>query len=383
MSQLTDDEAAQLVGMFRTLGVKPKSDSPEDLKKWMQEYLDSQSVSDTSQPSTSSSTSNSVPNMVVSQNPRVSSFSGVVKGDQVSYEVWKYEVRSLIQGSSHSKEAILVAVRKSLKGEAANVAMTLGVSANLEELIAKFEGLYGTVEASESLYAQFYGETQRDDEDVTKWALRLEDLLDRVKHQSNLNPSGADEMLRTKFWAGLKPELNDASAHKFDTVKKFDELVVALRRIELEHLQRTDRPGATAKVKTQSRSATVKASKSPDVTELTETINSLTAAVKSMQEQFATNKAAPPQQESKRKPFKPRNQQQSGQTPAQEQRPQASPNTQEPQGASGQQSSRGPIVCWRCGGEGHVRIGCRAQINSSSSTNSGHLNESRPAAQGR
>ena len=66
--EFTDEESAQLVGMFRTLGVKPKSDSPEDLKRWMQSYLESQALGSSgdgvsSQARQSSST-------VVTQNPR-------------------------------------------------------------------------------------------------------------------------------------------------------------------------------------------------------------------------------------------------------------------------------------------------------------------------
>ena len=37
------------------------------------------------------------------------------------------------------------------------------------------------------------------------------------------------------FWSGLRQELKDVSAYQFDSIKSFDELRIALRRIERQH----------------------------------------------------------------------------------------------------------------------------------------------------
>ena len=169
--ELSDAETAQLKELFKTLGVKPKTASPEDLRQWMRYFLAAQDgnlVQANGPPPPASpqpqAGNPAVTQTIVSQNPRISSFSGIVKGDQVSYEVWKYEVNSLKEEAIHSIETITIAARKSLRGEAAKVAMRLGVQASLDDLLMKLDGLYGIVEPSESLLAQFYAAKQHDDE---------------------------------------------------------------------------------------------------------------------------------------------------------------------------------------------------------------------------
>jgi hypothetical protein len=51
-------------------------------------------------------------------------------------------------------------------------------------------------------------------------------------------------MLRKMFWTGLTRSLKDVSGHKFDTIEEFDQLRVALRRIEADIKQRLDEKSA-------------------------------------------------------------------------------------------------------------------------------------------
>ena len=80
--------------------------------------------------------------------------------------MWKYELQTLLEEGVNSKEVITVAARKSLRGSPANIAMRLGVKATIEELLTKFDGMYGTVEPSESLLTQFYSAQQEETEEV-------------------------------------------------------------------------------------------------------------------------------------------------------------------------------------------------------------------------
>jgi hypothetical protein len=297
----------------------------------------------------------------------VSCFSGEVKGDQVSYEVWKYEVGTLMGDRIHSKEAVSIAARKSLRGEAANVAMRLGVRASLEDLLKKLDGIYGLVEPSESILAQFYSANQHEGEDVARWACRLEDLLDRAKKQRRISTEAAEEMLRTKLWSGLKPSLNEASRHKFDSSDSFDNLVIELRRIELEHRQRIGKTSDKSTVKTITKSATTTEGRE-ELNELKGMINSLTSSVKSMQEEMSTRKKYDQGQQSS-----------TGAVPKQKfqntayKQPNNRPDDDKP-------SNTGECVCWRCGQVGHVRLGCRVKLNNNNNT---RLNESGPTSQGR
>ena len=270
--------------------------------------------------------------------------------------------------------------------------MRLGVKATIEDLLIKLDGVYGIVEPSQSLLSQFYSAKQEDDEDIARWACRLEDLLDHAQRTSRtrrMTPATTNEMLCQKFWSGLKPALYEASRHKYDTIKSFGDLVIALRRIELELRQRDPKSEVKQPVKTQSKAATTdtSGSKKDDLKELKEMVVSLSTTVKSMQQQMAN-----PQQGSNKKqggqggkpkqpgnrnywqnnqpPQQPQQQQgqQQGQPPQRPQQPQ-----QQQQQNQQQQGSAPPRnnVCWRCGQEGHLRIGCRVNLNTQGSATPG------------
>lgn len=56
----------------------------------------------------------------------------------------------------YSSDVIGSAIKKSLRGEAGRVAMRLGPSASISDLMNKLESVYGTVELREGILAQFY-----------------------------------------------------------------------------------------------------------------------------------------------------------------------------------------------------------------------------------
>lgn len=78
---------------------------------------------------------------------------------------------------SYSSDVIGNAIKKSLRGEAGNVAMQLGPSASIGDLMEKLENVYGTLELRECILAQLYSSKQQSDESVIKWGCRLEDIL--------------------------------------------------------------------------------------------------------------------------------------------------------------------------------------------------------------
>lgn len=221
MADFTPDELRTLGEAFKSLGVKPKADSPEDLEGWMKEYVEQKG------PKTPSV-------HVHAQLPRIVVFSGEPKGDQVSFDVWKYDVKCLINEGLHKGPEIYQAARKSLRGEASRIAMRLGSKASIRDLIDKLDGIYGIVEAGENLLAQFYSAFQKPDEDVAAWGCRLEDILEKAVEQEQVQRTAVVEMLHNKFWMGLKQQLKDATRHNFENIKDFDKLRVQIRRVEHE-----------------------------------------------------------------------------------------------------------------------------------------------------
>jgi hypothetical protein len=88
--------------------------------------------------------------------------------------------------------------------------------------------------------ADFYSARQKDNEDIATWSCRLKDLLNRAVQKGLVKTNETNDMLKAMLWTGRKQTLKDVSGHKFDSRKTFDDLRVALRRIESEHRQRDD-----------------------------------------------------------------------------------------------------------------------------------------------
>nr|KAG5705225.1 hypothetical protein BaRGS_011251 [Batillaria attramentaria] len=340
--EITEEEK-KLLASFRQLGVQPKADTKEDLQAWIQEYATSASAA-VKQETPSQSLQ---PATTLLQAPRLSCFTGnnTKKDTEASYDLWRYEVECLRASGTHNEQAVLEAARRSLRGEAARIAMRLGTHSTLENLLTKFGSVYGATQSKESILAQFYSARQQKGEDVSSWSCRLEDLLMRAEELGQVDPGKRGEMLRCMLWTGLLPDLKDRSGYKFDTVKDFDKLRTELRRIEQESVQRTEQ---TSKTKTSAMSNMASTSDEQDdksrIQALEGAVQKLTDELKKLQKQ--------------RDPAGVRGQQQFKN---------AGPSGQQTQ-ASGQPGRRkqgdGP-VCYRCGEKGHIRAGCKVRLDHS------------------
>lgn len=212
----------KLVKAFKDLRLNPKYDTPEELEKWLKEMADRKT-------DTKSTT-------VHTNQPRLSIFYGenATKGE-IDYEQWRYEVKSLLLEETYKEDMIMQAIRRSVRGEAIRILMRLGTGVDIETILEKFESVYSTVDTKEELLAKFYSAKQGESEDITAWSCRLEDLLSRVVEQGMISHHDSEEMLRTKFWAGLRQDLKDISGFKFEMINDFDKLRVELRKMEREH----------------------------------------------------------------------------------------------------------------------------------------------------
>ena len=164
---------------------------------------------------------------------RISIFSGDESNDSC-YEAWKFEVVTLIKDGTFSDKVIATALTKSLRGDAASVVRRMGLNACIEDIMQKLEGIFGTVEDSESLLSTFYSAEQHPGEKVSTWGCRLEDLLDRALQGQALSSKSIDDMLKVKFWSGLQDHIKEGTRHLKNTVSDFDQLRVEARKVERE-----------------------------------------------------------------------------------------------------------------------------------------------------
>lgn len=164
---------------------------------------------------------------------RIAQFSGDSVKGETDYAHWRHEVQSLISEGCPSSQ-ILPAIRKSVKGTAADVLLNMGVSVNEHDILSKFDIIFGNVLPSEVLLEDFYTARQQPDESIVPWACRLESLLARATKGTS-DRGDNSKMLRTKFWGGLRDgNVKNGIRHRYDAGDSFSNLLQAARQIEHE-----------------------------------------------------------------------------------------------------------------------------------------------------
>lgn len=192
-----------------------------------------------------------IPNLQPYSKPRIPIFSGEEKSE-VSFDVWKYEVKCIIHEKTYSDAILLQCIRGSLKGKARTLLLSLDEGVTPLGVIEKLEGVYGNVFTSETLLQQFYSENQQPNQSVAEYGMKLENLVQLAIEKGQMDQHTKNSMLRAKFWSGLRdPMLKNASRYKYDTVMDFDQLRKEIRSIELD-LSNSGNLATEAKVQQQS-----------------------------------------------------------------------------------------------------------------------------------
>ena len=167
------------------------------------------------------------------QRPRLLNFSGEAKSE-TSFDVWKFEATCLLREHMYPELIIVQCMRNSLRGYARNTLLTLPESASPIHSIDKLEGIYGNVYSNDTLLLSFYAEKQMNGQSVADYGMKLESILQKVYETGILNPEVRNDMLRAKFWSGIKdPELKNVTRYKYDIIKNFDELGKRLEQLNL------------------------------------------------------------------------------------------------------------------------------------------------------
>lgn len=169
--------------------------------------------------------------------PKFSSFSGEESRSkkESSFEEWIYEVNCLRRDNIYSDAVIGQAIRKSLTGQAKKVLLTMNERVTVDEMLDRLEGVFGNVATPMSILQEFYTVSQRADESVTAWGLRLEEILKKAIEKGQVRQEDRDELLRNKFWRSLKNEkLKSATRLDFKTATSFDVLRKKVRAEEYD-----------------------------------------------------------------------------------------------------------------------------------------------------
>lgn len=177
--------------------------------------------------------------------PQFSQFYGFTEGEKsvkgVAYRVWRFEVSSAMSEGLYSNDIISEHIRKSLQGEAKNKIVGFEPGVSPECILTQLDKFYGDGGAlvGDELLSKAYGLRQKETEEVSAFASRLDNQIRRAKVLgAELLPDedALDRHLRLIFWEGLKGNIKDKARHKKDHCKTFAELIEAARYGEKEAL---------------------------------------------------------------------------------------------------------------------------------------------------
>jgi hypothetical protein len=130
----------------------------------------------------------SVPYHGQSEIPRLPLFSGDRNNkSEVSYTIWRYDVVCLNEDKLCSSSVLLQAIRKSVRGMAADMLLTLGTHVTTDELISKFDTIFGNVRSAHQLTEDFYVARQKSDETVAQWGGRLQELGSKISQAGTIS----------------------------------------------------------------------------------------------------------------------------------------------------------------------------------------------------
>ena len=181
------------------------------------------------------------PDVIHPVKPNITPFSGAdpIPKNESCFEDWRVEIQSIIESGRYPDYVVTQLIRNALKQPAKKAVLTLGASATSVDLLAKLENVFGNVSSGDSVLTEFYTSAQKQDESVTMWGLRLEQLVQRGIEKGEIVEEKRDHMLRHRFWRYLyDTDLQNATVIHFDQIKNFDELRAKVKTEELWRISR-------------------------------------------------------------------------------------------------------------------------------------------------
>lgn len=259
------DEELKVVEAMRHLRIKPEGvESKEDFENYIKEYA-KYSVTEKH------------------QLPRLSIFFGEEGKGEVGFQTWKYEIECILQEHKYEEDQILMAIRRSAKGEAANILRRLGTKAHIKEVLSKFNSTFGDIDSPELILKKFYAVEQRPSESLINYAARIEELFAQAVQVAALTASQED-ILKSVFYQGLKQPLKQFGNLKYETVKDYDRFKIEMRKIESELESASGKEPIKAE-DTKTKCNAMNQKQSSELHEVKELLKQMNDRIKSLEDQ--------------------------------------------------------------------------------------------------
>ena len=216
LKDLSEEDRRNLVGWLT--GVKPKTELKSENGPQV-DPLNQRRVDDRD---------SQIRSMDDSKISKLAKFSGSGKNNEPSFRVWQFTVQNLRQNNGEPE--VIHAINRSVTGSAAEVLMRMGHNVTVDQILKKFEHIFGSVISQEQILTNFYTAQQKPSETIAEWSCRLEDILSHPKVQ--LNREQREEMLKSRFFRGLHHDkIRNAVRHKVES-GTYDDLMVLAREAE-------------------------------------------------------------------------------------------------------------------------------------------------------
>lgn len=169
--------------------------------------------------------------------PKIPQFSGddpPQKGD-VTYAEWRFEIKCLEGDPDISSNLLLQSIRRSLRGTARKMLISLGEKASLVDILTKLDSLFGEVSTNGMILQEFFNAYQMPNEGVTAFGCRLESMIQSAVECGYLDRDCKNGYLKEKFWTCLRSDgLKAQTRHKFETIERYEDLLKEVRKVERE-----------------------------------------------------------------------------------------------------------------------------------------------------
>ena len=173
--------------------------------------------------------------IVKSSPPKLHPFSGENHKEDVTFEQWNYEVRQYLK--THTEESVKGAMIQCLKGATLEGVRNLGEDSSVTQILEHLKCTFQGAAPFDTLLKNFFSLEQRENEDVAKFAIRLESQLASIKWQypEELAPQRESKYKRNTHFFGLHKNIKDSVRQTYKDPKvSYAELLRAAREIEEE-----------------------------------------------------------------------------------------------------------------------------------------------------
>ncbi|KAH3800325.1 hypothetical protein DPMN_153958 [Dreissena polymorpha] len=124
-------------------------------------------------------------------------------------------------------------------GTAGDILRRLGPKASVQKVIQKFESTFGAVDTKETILRKFYASQQLDRESIAGYTSRVKEIYTQAIKLGGIQ-IGDEDSLKSVVYQGLKKEMKQRAAYKFDIISDYDKFKIELRKIEQE--MKTEKP---------------------------------------------------------------------------------------------------------------------------------------------